>query len=33
MAPLSGLEDKSLSPTWNRIGTRVFRHGEYFYNY
>ncbi len=33
MAPLSGLEDHALAPTWNRIGAYVFRHGEHFYNF
>src|SRR3546814_452242 len=33
MAPLSGLEDRALAPTWNRLGTYIFRHGEHFYNF
>ena len=33
MAPLSGLEDRSLAPLWNRLGAFVFRHGEHFYNF
>lgn len=33
MAPLSGLEDRSLAPLWNRLGAFVFRHGEDFYNF
>jgi phosphatidylglycerol lysyltransferase len=33
MAPLSGIEDRALAPTWNRIGAFVFRHGEHFYNF
>ncbi|MBN2562655.1 MAG: bifunctional lysylphosphatidylglycerol flippase/synthetase MprF [Phycisphaerae bacterium] len=33
MAPLSGLESHPLAPVWNRIGNRIFRHGEYFFNY
>lgn len=33
MAPLSGLEDRSLAPLWNRIGALAFRHGEHFYNF
>jgi phosphatidylglycerol lysyltransferase len=33
MAPLSGLEDRALAPTWSRIGAYVFRHGEHFYNF
>jgi phosphatidylglycerol lysyltransferase len=33
MAPLSGLEDHTLAPLWNRLGALVFRHGEHFYNF
>ncbi|MEM7222644.1 MAG: bifunctional lysylphosphatidylglycerol flippase/synthetase MprF [Pseudomonadota bacterium] len=33
MAPLSGLESRVLAPTWHRVGTFVFRHGEHFYNF
>ena len=33
MAPLSGLEDRTLTPLWNRLGAFVFRHGEHFYNF
>ena len=33
MAPLSGLENRALSPLWNRLGSMVFRHGEHFYNF
>jgi phosphatidylglycerol lysyltransferase len=33
MVPLAGLEDRSLAPIWNRLGSRVFRHGEHFYNF
>jgi phosphatidylglycerol lysyltransferase len=33
LAPLSGLEDRSLAPLWNRLGAFVFRHGEHFYNF
>ena len=33
MAPLSGLENHSLAPIWNRIGNLIFRHGEHFYNF
>lgn len=33
MAPLSGLEDRSLAPLWNRVGAIVFRHGEHFYHF
>ncbi len=31
--PLSGLENRSLAPIWNRIGAFIFRHGEHFYNF
>jgi phosphatidylglycerol lysyltransferase len=33
MAPLSGLEDRQLAPMWNRVGARLFRLGENFYNF
>lgn len=33
MAPLSGLENRSLAPLWNRLNTLVFRHGELFYHF
>ena len=33
MVPLAGLEDRALAPVWNRLGARVFRHGEHFYNF
>jgi phosphatidylglycerol lysyltransferase len=33
MVPLAGLPDRSLAPVWSRLGTMVFRHGEYFYNF
>jgi len=33
MAPLSGLEDRSLAPLWARLGAFLFRHGEHFYNF
>lgn len=33
MAPLAGLEDHPLAPTWNRLGAVLFRHGEEFYNF
>lgn len=33
MAPLSGLENRALAPTWNRVGDLLFRHGEHFYNF
>jgi phosphatidylglycerol lysyltransferase len=31
MAPLSGLEEHSLAPTWHRLGRMVQRYGEMFY--
>ena len=33
MAPLSGLEDRSLATLWNRIGALLFNHAEHFYNF
>jgi len=33
MAPLSGMEDRSLNPLWNQVGAFLFRHGEKFYNF
>jgi phosphatidylglycerol lysyltransferase len=33
MAPLSGLERRSLAPTWHRFGNFVYQHGEAFYNF
>jgi len=33
MAPLAGLENRRLSPFWNRLGSIVYRHGEHFYNF
>jgi phosphatidylglycerol lysyltransferase len=33
MAPLAGLEDRALAPTWARLSAFVFRHGEHFYNF
>lgn len=32
-APLAGLEEHPLAPSWHRIGNFVFRHGEHFYNF
>jgi len=29
----SDLEDRALAPLWSRLGARVYRHGEYFYNF
>ncbi len=33
MAPLSGLNGRSLAPAWNRIGALIYQHGEHFYNF
>lgn len=33
MAPLSGLEQRSLAPLWHKIGHLIFSHGESFYNF
>jgi phosphatidylglycerol lysyltransferase len=33
MATLSGLENRSIAPFWNQLGTFLFRHGEHFYNF
>lgn len=33
MAPLAGLENRSLSPLWNRVGALTYRFGENFYNF
>ena len=33
MVPLSGFESHSLSPLWNKLGAKVYRNGEYFYNF
>jgi phosphatidylglycerol lysyltransferase len=33
MAPLSGLESRSLAPLWNRAGALVYKFGEHFYNF
>ena len=33
MAPLSGLEERALSSLWNRLGARVYHHGEHFYGF
>jgi phosphatidylglycerol lysyltransferase len=33
MAPLSGLANHPLGPTWNRVGAFLFRHGDNFYNF
>lgn len=33
MAPLSGLEEHALAPTWHKLGRIVQRYGETFYNF
>jgi phosphatidylglycerol lysyltransferase len=33
MAPFSGLQDRALAPLWTKVGARLFRRGEYFYNF
>jgi phosphatidylglycerol lysyltransferase len=33
MAPFSGLDNRALAPLWNRMGSLLFRRGEYFYNF
>jgi len=33
MAPLSGLDDRSPSPGWNRLGALIYQHGEHYYNF
>jgi phosphatidylglycerol lysyltransferase len=33
MAPLSGIENRSLAPLWNRVGALAWRFGENFYNF
>jgi len=33
MAPLSGLENRSIAPLWTRVGALTFRFGENFYNF
>lgn len=33
MAPLSGIENRSLAPLWNRLGALLFSRGEPFYNF
>ncbi len=33
IAPLSGLEDRTLAPLWSKLGAFIFRHGEHFYNF
>jgi phosphatidylglycerol lysyltransferase len=33
MAPLSGLENRTLAPLWSKAGALVYRSGEHFYNF
>jgi phosphatidylglycerol lysyltransferase len=33
MAPLSGFEQSSVAPLWNRIGAFLYHHGEAVYNF
>ncbi len=33
LAPFSGMEDRTLAPLWNRLGSFLFQHGEHFYNF
>lgn len=33
MAPLSGLENRPLSPVWNRTANLIFRYGDHFYRF
>ena len=33
MAPLSGMAEHPLAPTWHRIGRLLFSYGEHFYNF
>jgi phosphatidylglycerol lysyltransferase len=33
MAPLSGFEQRTLAPLWNKVGAFVFRYGDAFYNF
>jgi phosphatidylglycerol lysyltransferase len=33
MAPLAGLESRTLAPFWHRMGGFLYRHGESFYNF
>ena len=33
MAPLSGMAEHPLAPSWHRIGRLLFTHGEHFYNF
>jgi phosphatidylglycerol lysyltransferase len=33
MAPLAGLEQRPLAPTWHRLASLLYRYGENFYNF
>ncbi len=33
MAPLSGLDARTLAPRWHKVGGLLYRHGEHFYNF
>jgi phosphatidylglycerol lysyltransferase len=33
MSPLSGVDAHRLGPTWNRVSSLLYRHGEHFYNF
>ncbi|MCA9021969.1 MAG: DUF2156 domain-containing protein, partial [Planctomycetaceae bacterium] len=33
MAPLSGIENRPLSPVWNRAANLIFRYGDHFYGF
>lgn len=33
MAPMSGLENRALAPTWHRLGAMLFQHGEHLYRF
>jgi phosphatidylglycerol lysyltransferase len=33
MAPFSGLQDRALAPLWTKLGARLYRHGEWLYNF
>jgi phosphatidylglycerol lysyltransferase len=32
MAPLSGLDGRSLASTWSKLGAVIYQHVEHFYN-
>jgi len=33
MAPLSGIENRTLAPLWNKVGAFIYQYGENFYNF